>query len=320
MRGGITHIDWDLLGNYIRCNDSGNALRTFTALSGKPLAVVRGDDRQAASPTKQVGGVAPAPPPEWKGHVVREFKQTVQFSCPLSWGTAGLYLSLYQEGDLLRTSRSESCPQIGVPHEMIAAGDVFGTVSLWRFPCVSEEPLGRRYCCHGSPVDHVMFNRDASLLFTGGGEGQSLYQWRVVKARPSEADDGRSSARDQPKIEEAVDGEAAAGSISVQRGEHGWVGDADLSEFLERRRAGKRARKGETRAGIGDGDALQVIVIPSTKLSHEPFLMDDEGGWGRSKSVTDPSKSINRRMHSSVIVSFVSTNCPLHTRSKSISR
>ena len=270
MRGGITHIDWDLLGNYIRCNDSGNALRTFTALSGKPLAVLRGDDRQAASPTKQVGGVAPAPPPEWKGHVVREFKQTVQFSCPLSWGTAGLYLSLYQEGDLLRTSRAESCPQIGVPHEMIAAGDVFGTVSLWRFPCVSEEPLGRRYCCHGSPVDHVLFNRDASLLFTGGGEGQSLYQWRVVKARPSEAGGG-SSARDQPKVGQAVYAEAAADSISVERGVHGWVGDADLGEFLERRRAGKRARKGGAKAGIGDGDALQVIVIPSTNCRMKPF-------------------------------------------------
>jgi WD40 repeat protein len=63
---------------------------------------------------------------------------------------------------------------------LIATGDDYGLVSLFRNPALNKHKA-KRYRGHSEHVTHVRFSASGALMFSTGGQDQTMIQWRVAK-------------------------------------------------------------------------------------------------------------------------------------------
>ena len=64
---------------------------------------------------------------------------------------------------------------------MLATADDFGTVKLFKYPCVSKGASSRAYRGHASHVTRVAFDAAGKTLFSTGGNDRTLLQWDVKR-------------------------------------------------------------------------------------------------------------------------------------------
>ena len=63
---------------------------------------------------------------------------------------------------------------------LIATGDDYGLVNVYRSPC-REDHKAKSYRGHSEHVTNVkIFEDDNSMMFSLGGQDQTLIQWRKV--------------------------------------------------------------------------------------------------------------------------------------------
>eukprot|EP00741_Cyanophora_paradoxa_P013195 tig00000178_g12747.t1 len=62
---------------------------------------------------------------------------------------------------------------------LLATGDDFRAVNLFRYPCTAENAKRRRYVGHSEHVANVRFLADDSFLVTTGGADLAVMQWRL---------------------------------------------------------------------------------------------------------------------------------------------
>ena len=84
--------------------------------------------------------------------------------------------------------------------KVLASGDDFGKVNLYRYPVVSKEPEGHNYRGHSSHVTNVHFTCDDRYVLSTGGADLSIFQWRhrgegVPEAGEAEMDDPNEGAQ-----------------------------------------------------------------------------------------------------------------------------
>ena len=90
---------------------------------------------------------------------------------PFGWGTAGCYSRVDDGSDVTATARSFS-------GNVLAAGDNFGNLKLFRWPCWSLGAASHQFRAHGAAVGEVVFtNEDSHVISVGAGD-RSLMQWR----------------------------------------------------------------------------------------------------------------------------------------------
>jgi microtubule-associated protein-like 6 len=141
----ITHVDWSADGNHIQTNDMSYELLFYNANTGA----------QITSPLKDE---------TWK-----------TWTCTLGWPVQGVWPSESDGTDVNSVDRSPD-------GTLVATGDDFSSVKLFRYPCVepkSEFTVGKG---HSSHVTNVRFSCDGKRLFTTGGNDRCVMQWRVVDA------------------------------------------------------------------------------------------------------------------------------------------
>lgn len=63
---------------------------------------------------------------------------------------------------------------------VIATGDDFGLVKLFRFPCVKKGAKFRKYVGHSAHVTNVRFSTDGMSLVSTGGADHAVFQWKVI--------------------------------------------------------------------------------------------------------------------------------------------
>ena len=91
--------------------------------------------------------------------------KTVKFS----WDTQGIYPKGC-DGTHINSVAGSSDGQL------LATGDDYGLVNLFRDPCIKGRP--RSYRGHSEHVVRVMFSADDSNLYSIGGYDQTLMQWK----------------------------------------------------------------------------------------------------------------------------------------------
>ena len=64
--------------------------------------------------------------------------------------------------------------------DLIATGDDFGKVKLFRYPCIVPQADCKPYSGHSSHVTNIGFTYDDGLVLSAGGEDRAVFQWRVV--------------------------------------------------------------------------------------------------------------------------------------------
>lgn len=161
------------------------------------------------------------------------------WTCTLGWPVQGVFPPCSDGTDVNSVDR---CKKSGV----IATGDDFGKVNLFRYPCLKES-ANLKFVGHSSHVTCVKFSADSTRLISIGGNDKSIFQWRV------DSDNNNNDAnfyedteidatefvprRIQDKTEEKQTKEETNGMFEIAEDEEGdqfmavkpWVGDLKKS-------------------------------------------------------------------------------------------
>ena len=184
----ITHFDFSASSQYLMSNCGAHELCFFEADTGMHIP--------AASRLKDV-------------------KWGTQTS-PLSWVTSGIWPP-QADGTELTACDANLANAHG--QFVIASGDNFGRLSLWRYPAVGENglPKGQRYYGHSAHVTKVRWASGDSHLLSISAHDRAVFQWAHNGDDLAHADEAEAkpfSALDADGAGEA-DGAAGAGGAAA---------------------------------------------------------------------------------------------------------
>jgi WD40 repeat protein len=100
-----------------------------------------------------------------------------EWHCVLGWPVQGIWRSGLDGTDVNAVAVTHGD---GYRNRTLAIGDDYGTVCLYKYPCVSKKPVFEQYIGHSSHVTNAAFSLDNQWLFTTGGNDTALFQWAHV--------------------------------------------------------------------------------------------------------------------------------------------
>ncbi|XP_050404187.1 echinoderm microtubule-associated protein-like 2 isoform X5 [Patella vulgata] len=140
----ITHVDWSEDGQYLVSNSGDYEVLYWTT-----------NCRQVTSPDN-----------------VRNVQWATQ-TCTLGFNVAGIWPEGADGTDVNTCGRTKN-------HTVIASGDDFGKVNLYKYPCCKPRSSCHSYKAHSSHVTAVNFLFDDSRLITAGGRDMAIMQWELI--------------------------------------------------------------------------------------------------------------------------------------------
>lgn len=143
----VTHLDWSEDGERLQSTSTDYELLFWDAVLGEQLT-------ESASLRNT----------EWDTH-----------NCVLGYPVIGIWPEGADGTDVNSVDRSRK-------KQLLATGDDFGTVSLYRYPCNSDKAEPRTVQGHSAHVMNVRFLHDDTRLISVGGRDASTLQWKVVKS------------------------------------------------------------------------------------------------------------------------------------------
>lgn len=143
----VSHLDWSKDGEKLQSTS-----RDYELLFWNPL---RGEQITQAESMRNT---------EWATH-----------NCVLGYPVIGIWPDGADGTDVNSVDRSKG-------KQLVATGDDFGNVNLYRYPCVSEKAKPRIVQGHSAHVMNVRFLSDDTRLISVGGRDASTMQWKVVKS------------------------------------------------------------------------------------------------------------------------------------------
>lgn len=158
MRG----VDFSKDGAIIQACDTAGFLKFFIAKGsrgGEEVKKSRDPDAQWAT-LKDV---------KWHTH-----------SCVYGWATQGCW-GTYDDGCDLRAACRSHLAKGDLPStQLLATGDSYSRVRLWRYPAASAQPCSADYRAHGGGgTGGVVFSCDNQRLMSVGREDGIVCQWKV---------------------------------------------------------------------------------------------------------------------------------------------
>jgi len=143
----ITHIDFALDSSAIMSNCTSYEILFHDTTSGKQIT----------------GGASQFKNEPWS-----------TWTCPLGWGVQGIWPPCADGSDINAIDRSPD-------GTVVATGDDFRSVKLFRYPCPVDEAAGQKYAGHSEHVTGIGFSRNDSgqqYLISTGGEDKCIFQWK----------------------------------------------------------------------------------------------------------------------------------------------
>lgn len=121
------------------------------------------------------------------------------WTCTLGWPVQGIFPPCADGSDINSCHRSPD-------GTILATGDDFGMVKLFRYPCPVEKASFNSYCGHSSHVTNVRFIPKVPYLISTGGEDKSIFQWKYMldKERQAETAKTQKAKIDTKNIEQDV--------------------------------------------------------------------------------------------------------------------
>ena len=144
----ITSFDWSYDGQYIRSVCGAYELLYFNTKTGAQLK---------DGPTLTLAT-------EWMDH-----------SCKLGWAVEGIYPP-GTDGSHINTVAE--CKLL----DLIATGDDYGLVSIYRDPVRDNYHKARSYRGHSEHVTKVAFAQEGDFMLSVGGMDQTVIQWKKVES------------------------------------------------------------------------------------------------------------------------------------------
>jgi microtubule-associated protein-like 6 len=96
------------------------------------------------------------------------------WTCTKGWPVVGIFPPYADGTDVNAADRTNS-------QTIVATGDDFGKVKIFRYPCTVEGAGFKEYKGHSSHVTNVMFSCDDRSLCSVGGMDLTLMQWQLLE-------------------------------------------------------------------------------------------------------------------------------------------
>lgn len=158
----MTAVDWTLDGQVVRVNDQAGALQWVNTESKGSVS---------ASSTKNF-----------------DYATT---HCRTCWETTGMWQGI-DTSDINTCDRSRNST-------LLAVGDDFGQVILYKFPCVGKKSEGREFYGHSSHVTKVRFSANDKYVVSTGGNDMTVMVWETdIGGFTEMVDDEEAEYEDDP--------------------------------------------------------------------------------------------------------------------------
>ena len=95
------------------------------------------------------------------------------YSTPLGWPSQGIWPPGVDGTDINAVARSNAPTKDG--YHLIASGDDFSKVKVFRFPSMVDQSAGLEGIGHSSHVTNVSFSKDDKYLFSTGGNDTCVF-------------------------------------------------------------------------------------------------------------------------------------------------
>lgn len=142
LTSALSHIDWSQDSRLLMINSQANELLFMDLASKKQVN---------ASSTKDT---------EW-----------ASMTCIFGWPVQGIWPGL-DYTDVNSTDRSRN-------GQLLATGDDFGCVKLFKYPCVVEQAQFNDYHGHSSHVTKVRFSANDEYVVSTGGNDKTVMVWQT---------------------------------------------------------------------------------------------------------------------------------------------
>ena len=145
------------------------------------------------------------------------------WSCTLGWPVQGIFPPCADGSDINACERSPD-------GTVLATGDDFRMVKLFKYPCPVDEAAYQKYSGHSEHITNVGFSRNhdgQKYLISTGGEDKAILQWKYFMDEEAARDSALANADDEGNFNES--GAAAAD----QEDEDDFGADGDGDEFAE---------------------------------------------------------------------------------------
>lgn len=102
-----------------------------------------------------------------------------RWNCFLGWPVAGIWGDCDDGTDINSVDRA--------PNERhLVAGDDFGQVRLYKYPCTAKDAPYKGHPGHSSHVPNVRFTHDDEYVVSVGGADCAVFQWRHIRKEDAE--------------------------------------------------------------------------------------------------------------------------------------
>ena len=129
---------------------------------------------------------------------------------PLGWGVKGFWPKNLKEGvDILACDKSRSGNEI-------ASIDNYGRLSVWRYPCHSENPGRLTYRGHGWKGGGIKWLSNDSHIVSVGARDRCVFQWKVRGEGKKDSGDEDGESGEDSELE--IDGGMGGGTPLVLEG------------------------------------------------------------------------------------------------------
>lgn len=139
----VWHIDWSADGAHLQTNSRGYELLFWDSATYKQVT--------SATAMRDV---------EW-----------ATWTCTLGWPVQGIWPKFADGTDVNSVDRAHNSA-------LLATGDDFGKVNLFKYPCVTKGAKCQSALGHSSHVPAVRFTADDSHLISTGGHDRAVIQWK----------------------------------------------------------------------------------------------------------------------------------------------
>jgi len=91
----------------------------------------------------------------------------------IGWPVQGIWPPCSDGSDINSVDRSKT-------RDVLATGDDFGKVKLFKYPCAKEKSNSNKYGGHSAHVTGVRFSAGGDYLMSTGGGEKSIFQWKYT--------------------------------------------------------------------------------------------------------------------------------------------
>eukprot|EP00698_Gefionella_okellyi_P014107 TRINITY_DN389_c0_g1_i1.p1 TRINITY_DN389_c0_g1~~TRINITY_DN389_c0_g1_i1.p1 ORF type:complete len:769 (-),score=209.02 TRINITY_DN389_c0_g1_i1:235-2541(-) len=165
----ITHIDWSSDSKFLQSNSRGYELLFWDTNSFSQVT--------SATAMKDV--------------------QWATWTCVLGFPVQGIWPPAAMGCDIHSVQRNGA-------GDVLATGDNFGRVNLFRYPCTTKDARSSKNVGHSSHVTTVRFTKGDEYVISTGGHDRAIFQWRYSGGAAQPASTLQASAAPSPASKPAA--------------------------------------------------------------------------------------------------------------------